>query len=203
MVNETGPGWDTAPAYTRFTLENYQLQNTAFEPRIYVYPAAEYEAVNNGAAESLKRLRALISDASLQMNSQTVPFVPFFNATQIFKAQPLRMKFQNGSGIRIITQYEQAPMPVSNHDLVYQFEGLTGDGKYYIIALFPINFPTLQAESRPDSPLPADGIPYNESAPAAYFEAVTQKLNAAPPESFTPNLTTLDALIQSINVTKP
>lgn len=203
MDNEGGPGWDTAPAYTKFTLKDYPLSDSAIEPKIYVYPAAEYETVNGGAAESLKRLRAILASTEMDINKQTVPFIPFFNAAQIFETQSLRIKFQNGSGIRILTQYEQAPMPVNNHDAVYQFEGLTSDGKYYVIALFPINSPTLQADSKPDSPVPAGGIAFNESDPATYFDAVTQNLNNATPESFSPTLTSLDALIGSIKVTTP
>ena len=203
MDNESGPGWDTAPAYTKFTLKDYPLSNSALEPKIYVYPATEYETVNSGAAESLKRLRALLASTEMEINKQTAPFIPFFNATPLFETQSLRIKFQNGAGIRILTQYEQAPMPVNNHDAVYQFEGLTSDGKYYVIALFPISSPTLQADSSIDSPVPSGGIAFNESDPAAYFDAVSQNLNNAAPESFTPTLTSLDALITSIKVTAP
>ncbi len=203
MDNEGGPGWDTAPAYTKFTLKDYPLSNSALEPKIYVYPATEYETVNSGAAESLKRLRALLASTKMEINKQTAPFIPFFNATPLFETQSLRIKFQNGAGIRILTQYEQAPMPVNNHDAVYQFEGLTSDGKYYVIALLPISSPTLQADSSIDSSVPSGGIPFNESDPAAYFDAVSQNLNNAAPESFTPTLTSLDALIASIKVTAP
>jgi hypothetical protein len=101
-----------------------------------------------------------------------------------------------------VTQYAQAFYPINNHDLFYHFEGLTSDGQYYIIAILPINAPSLAADDNLDSPLPADGIPFdfNSSDPGAYFEAITQKLNTTAPEAFTPSLTALDALINSLKI---
>ncbi len=203
ISEQDGAPWDVGPAHLKFSLENYPLNGTMLQPEIYVYPAQEYEAVSNGAAESLKRLRALTSGAGMDVTNQSVPFVPFFNATQIFEAQAMPIKFQNGSGIRTLTQYDQASLPVNNYELIYHFEGLTSDGKYYLIAIFPVSLPTLAADGNPDFPVPAGGIPFNKDDPAAYYEAIAKHLNAAAPETFTPNLTTLDALIQSINVTTP
>ncbi|MGC1379141.1 MAG: hypothetical protein WA821_23125 [Anaerolineales bacterium] len=201
--DQGGPGWDVAPAHVKFSLQNYPVNGTMLQPEIYVYPAAEYEKVSAGAAESLKRLRALTSGAGMDINNNTVPFVPFFNAGQIFEAQARPLKFQNGSGIRMITQYDQAFMLVNNDELIYHFEGLTGDGKYYVIAIFPMTHPTLAATNDYNAPVPAGGVPFNQGDPAVYYAAVTQSLNNAAPESFTPSLTTLDALIQSLNVVAP
>ena len=197
------PGWDVAPAHTKFTLQNYPLQGTMLHPEIYVFPAVEYEKVSAGAAESLKRLRALTSGAGMGIDNQVVPFVPFFNATQTFEARALLMKFQNGTGIRMLTQYDQALIPVNNHELIYHFEGLTSDGSYYIIAVFPINSPILPAEGSPNSIVPAGGVPFNENDPLAYFDAITQNLNNAAPESFIPKLAAMDALIESIKASAP
>jgi hypothetical protein len=201
--DQGGPGWDVAPAHVKFSLQNYPVNGTMLHPEIYVYPAAQYEAVSAGAAISLKRLRALTSGVGMDVNNDTVPFVPFFNATQIFEARAVPVKFQNGSGIRMVTQYDQAFMLVNNYELIYHFEGLTGDGNYYIIAIFPITQPTLAATNNYDAPIPAGGVPFNQDDPAAYYAAITQSLNNAAPGSFTPNLTTLDALIQSIKVVAP
>ena len=201
--DQGGPGWDVAPAHVKFSLQNYPVNGTMLHPEIYVYPAAQYEAVSAGAAISLKRLRALTSGAGMDVNNDTVPFVPFFNATQIFEAQAMPLKFQNGSGIRMVTQYDQAFMLVNNYELIYHFEGLSGDGNYYIIAIFPITQPTLPATNNYDASIHAGGIPFNQDDPAAYYAAITLSLNNAAPESFTPSLATLDALVQSFKVVAP
>jgi hypothetical protein len=103
----------------------------------------------------------------------------------------------------MITQYDQAFMLVNNYELIYHFEGLTGDGKYYIIAIFPMTQPTLAATSDYKAPVPAGGVPFNQDDQAAYYAAISKSLNSAAPESFTPSLTALDALIQSLNVVAP
>ena len=200
---ENSPGWDAGPAYTKFTLKNYPLQGTLIQPEIRVYPAKEYETISNGAAESLKRLRALTSGAGMGVDNNTLPFVPYFNATQTFEAQAMPINFQSGTGYRTITQYDQAFIPVNNHEMIYHFQGLTSDGAYYIIATLPLNSPILAADGNPASAIPAGGVPFNQNDPMAYFDTVAQTLNDAAPESFSPSLTTLDALIGSIKVTTP
>lgn len=203
--NADGPGWSTAPAYTKFTLQKYPIFDSMHNPEIRIYPAADYEKIHNGAAESLKRLRALTSSTGMDINNSTVPFIPYFNATQTFEAKGLLMKFQNGTGVRMVAQYDQAFIPVNNYELMYHFEGLTSDGNYYIIAIFPLNASILQADDKPDSPVPAGGVvfDFNKTDPATYYGAITQALNEAAPESFTPTLASLDALIQSIKITAP
>ena len=74
-----------------------------------------------------------------------------------------------------------------------------------IIAILPITSPMLVSDDNPESPVPSDGVPFNYSDPnfdfPGYMNAVSAKLNTAAPETFSPTMTTLDALIQSIQVT--
>jgi hypothetical protein len=111
------------------------------------------------------------------------------------------LTFQNGQGIRFLTQYGQAPYPVNNNSLFYTFQGLTDDGAYYVAAIFPVNAAFLPADGNPDTPLPADGVPFdweNFENITQHFELVKQKLNSTDPNAFTPTLIHLDTLIQSI-----
>ena len=103
----------------------------------------------------------------------------------------------------MVTQYAQYPAPVNNHELVYHFQGLTDDGKYYVIAILPVSSSILAEDDKPESPVPAGGIPIStETGPdPAYYEAVTKALDGMYPDSFNPSLFQLDALIQSITVT--
>jgi hypothetical protein len=56
----------------------------------------------------------------------------------------------------------------------------------------PINAAFLSADGNPDTPLPADGVPFNwnnyENV-TQYFELVKQKLNATDSNAFNPTLT--------------
>ena len=205
-VGSAGAPWEIAPAYTKVTLTGYPLQGKLFEPHILVYPASEYEATDHpSAAQTLDRLRVLISEPDLPANDG-VPGAPMFNAAKVFGSQIAKVNMQNVAGVRLLTEYAQGISPISNLELVYQFQGLTSDGKYYIIANLPVNVSFLAADENPASPIPAEGVPFPDLDNAdagqinAYVQTVADRLNATSPDSFQPTLAQLDALIQSINV---
>jgi len=104
-----------------------------------------------------------------------------------------------------LTQYDQYPAPINNHELFYHFEGLTSDNQYYIIAVLPVTAPMLAEDEKPESPVPAGGIPIQTGVGTnnTYYFLVTEKLNSQAPDTFTPSITMLDALIQSILVKTP
>ncbi|HTP01435.1 MAG TPA: hypothetical protein VMJ64_08685 [Anaerolineales bacterium] len=203
-----GPWWEPAPEHIEFTLDGYSVLSNAFqEIRIDVFPADAYANVNTGANISLQRLKAALGNASAPLTNKTLPQVPDFNAASMIAAQIKRLSFQNGEGVRSVTQYGQAANPIANDGTFYHFQGLTSDGKFYIIAVLPVQAPVLQNGQKPGSTLPAGGVPYpaNNQIPdttvfEAYYNAVTDKLNALPNDRFTPSLANLDALVQSIRV---
>ena len=197
------PWWDIAPAYNKYLIQGYPLSNTFHEPAIYVYPVDEYVQMNNDVATLVGQLKTIISSQG-QPLPENLPFLPTFNAAQVFHSNEQVQKFQNETGIRFLTQYAQAPYPVNNNSLFYTFQGLTNDGAYYISAILPINAAFLSPDGNPNTPLPADGVPFDwnnfENIPA-HFELVKQKLNATDPNAFTPSLTNLDTMIQSVRIT--
>ncbi|MDO8753641.1 MAG: hypothetical protein Q7J80_07080 [Anaerolineales bacterium] len=201
VTEESGAPWEVAPAYTKLTLEGYPLQAKFFKPLIMVYPTAEFEAVSVGAAQSLAKLRAILASPSAPLTDDLIPGVPTFNAGQVFVSNMQLISFQNGSGVRVLTQYAQYFAPANNFELSYQYQGLTADGQYYVIALLPVNVSFLAADDKPDAAVPANGVPLPANGPDEnYYAAVIQKLNGTSPDSFSPSLTLLDALIQSINI---
>jgi hypothetical protein len=142
----------------------------------------------------------------LPLSSEQLPAVPFFNAQQAFASNAQVISFQNGRGVRFLTEYAQYPVSANNTDLFYQFQGLTDDGASYIIAIFPITVPVLAETSDGGAVLPAGGVPYpditNPSADwPAYYAGVTNLLNVTAPEAFSPTINQLDLLIQSMRIT--
>jgi hypothetical protein len=200
---QDGPGWDVAPEYVKFELDGYPLYDTFHRPQILVYPAQEYAAVNEAASRNITRLQALLN-GSAALTADNLPTIPFFNAGQVFAAQIKTVQFQNGSGVRFLTEYAQSYNTANNRDLFYQFQGLTSDGKYYIIAILPASHPLLAFDENPETVVPAGGIPFpgfdDQNALNAYYPAVVNLLNSSAPESFNPALPMLDALIQSIAI---
>ena len=206
-TDQTGGPWDAAPEHIDFRLDSYNVPANSFSlVQIDVYPAQAYADQNGGANISLQRLKGVLGNPSSALTNNTLPQVPYFNAASMFAAQVQRIHFANGDGVRMLTQYGQAVGPAANNNIFYHFQGLTSDGKYYIVAVLPVNAPILQNGNDPSAALPAGGVPfpgYNMTDPKVfddYFAAVSSKLDAMPPDQFTPSLASLDALVQSFKV---
>jgi hypothetical protein len=204
VESNSGAPWDIAPTHLRFTLTEYPLQGRFHQPRIFVYPAAEYGERNSLAAEQIERLRRALTGGPLL--EETLPTIPFFNAAPLLAAQIKILPFQSGGGgVRSLTQYAQYAAPVNNNELFYHFQGLSSDGNYYVIAILPITAPILAEDEKPETSVPEGGVtlPAGTGPNDIYYFSVTEKLNSLAPEAYTPSLSTLDALMQSISVTIP
>jgi len=124
-----------------------------------------------------------------------MPFLPLFNAMQVMHAQVQYMDFKNGSGVRFLTEFDQAPLPINNHELIYTFQGLTSDGKYYVAAILPVTNPGLPANEQVNDEMAAKMSDF-----PAYMKETVAWLEQQPAASFTPDLAALDKLIQSMEV---
>ena len=178
------------------TFTGYILADTFHEPIINIYPVQDFISIEPTVADRVTELQKIIQEKS--ENPGNIPILPFWNAAQVFLSNPVYLDFQNGSGIRYLTQYGQAIMPINNHDLFYSFQGLTSDGKYWISAILPVNHPSIQATY--DDPLPADYEQFMANY-EQYKTLLRANLDTQPPETFTPSLADLDAMINSIVVT--
>ncbi len=198
--------WGVTPGHNELTLTGYALPDRFHEPKIYVYPAQGFAALNNGAADNILRLQTILANPNAPLSEDKIPFVPFFNAGAVFTAQTKVIPFQDGLGVRMLTQYAQAVTNVNNHEMFYHFQGLTKDGQTYIIVILPASAPFL-AENW-EAPVPPDGIPFpgyqDPNADfEAYYQQVITRLDSTPPDTFNPPLTTLDALVESLDIVAP
>jgi hypothetical protein len=192
-----GPGFDVSPAYTELTLTGYVLFGRFFEPKIAVYPVAQFITLLPDAIPAkVTALQALISGGPT--GTESLPILPNFNAMQEFFAQYKVAPFVNGGGIRFLTQYAQFVDPINNHELFYAYQGLTSDGKYWVSAILPVSNPILPVDgNNPPNGQTPDQFTANFKA---YLADLSNQLNAQPPESYSPTLTMLDALVTSIVV---
>jgi hypothetical protein len=189
--------WDTYPQYTKITFQGYPLAGRFFEPYLSVYPLPRYEElapdVVPGSAAALETL--IDGGAPPEAN---LPQVGLYGAAQEFHAQYQVVAFENGSGIRYLTQYAQYAAPINNHDMFYTFQGMTADGQYWISAILPMSHPLLPADP---SILPEGATVDNfGDLFAGYIASLTGRLNDQAPASFVPSLTALDGLIASIQI---
>ena len=200
------PYWEVTPGHTVLKLEGYPLQGKFHQPQIYIYPAQAYAEMVPGAFESIHRLDNILYGPDAPIGVEQLPTVLFFNAQQAFASNIQKISFQNGGGVRFLTEYAQYPASANNHDLFYHFQGVSRDGAYYIVAILPISNPALAETSDGGAVLPAGGVPYPDiTAPnpdmPGYYSAVTNLLNAQSPEAFAPTINQLDSLIQSMRIT--
>jgi hypothetical protein len=200
------PWWGIAPAHVKLTLQGYVLQGRFHEPQIIVYPAEEFAALNESVAGNLQQLRSLLSDPGAPISMDVLPGVPFFNAGALIAARNAGVEFAGGHGIRTVTEYAQSYAPINNGDLFYHFQGLTDDGATYIVAILPVTAPLLAPDSEQSSIPPSGGVPFpgyeamDEALLTGYYQSVTDLLNGTSPDQFQPTLTSLDALIRSLEV---
>ncbi|HEY3311631.1 MAG TPA: hypothetical protein VGK00_08335 [Anaerolineales bacterium] len=192
-AGDNAPYWDLLPAYTRVTLQGYPISAHLMQAQIFIYPVRELGQVNEGAGTIVAALQSMLATPQ---ESAHMPFLPLFNASQVLHAQVQTLDFKNGKGLRYLTQFDQAPLPVNNHELIYTYQGLSSDGKYYVAAVLPVNHPSLPANERVSGNEPPE---FRSDFPA-YLANVTKSLNEQPANTFIPDLTKLDAMLASMEI---
>jgi hypothetical protein len=185
--------YEVLPEYHRVTLQGYVIGSHKFQPQIFIYPLAELTATNESAAKVAATLQTLLQSPQ---EVTPMPFLPLDNQAQMIHANVQYLDFQSGQGLRYLTEFSQGMMPLNNSELIYTYQGLTGDGKYYVAAVLPVNHPSLPAEA---------GITGNEpleftSDYTGYTANVASTLNTAAADTFTPDLTLLDAMMSSLEI---
>jgi len=196
-VTADTPFWEKMPDHFLFLFKDYQQSNSMHQPRVYIWPIAEYIDENPAFESTVNLLKSLIAQkATVDLTAAELPFPPIFNAGKVVSMVPEFLDFQNGSGLRYLTFFSQAAMPITNQGLFYTFQGITADEKYYISAILPISQSELPAD---DSNFQIDEAFYNHYQ--TYLAQVQGQIAEAPNESFTPDLVSLDAMMRSLEVT--
>lgn len=197
-----GPG-SVYPEHRLITFQGYPLAGKFFEPEMHVYPLAEYTAMLDYVDDTVVELQTLLA-AQPADPASGIPFLPGYNAAQVFHTQVKYLGFQNGQGVRFLTEYAQYFAPVNNFELFYTYQGLTADGAYWVSITFPVNAAFLQP-SFDDPTLPPGGVAMPDySAPEAdmlaYYATMKELLNTTPDGQFTPGLDCLDQFVQTLNI---
>ena len=192
------------PEHTKIVLQGYPLQGKMYEPQVMVFPADEYQKMSFDPETSMYDARSMITtlqyiivtdnfpsqDADTLPTRHPLPTLPDWHAQQIFHAQETILSFKNGNGIRYITSYSQAAFPDISPNLIYSFQGITLDGKYYVSVMMPIELAGLES------------APENAEQYPTYLNTIVDHLRQAG-NPFNPSIESLDALVQSLLVGLP
>jgi hypothetical protein len=113
------------------------------------------------------------------------------------------LKFRGGRGVRIVGQWAFEPTLVQTGELHYLFLGMSDDDTCQIIATFPLEHPELPKEGHPASHLGWSTERYSQlSKDMDRYEAEAIQWIVGREEQFAPKLSSLDAMIESLNATK-
>lgn len=195
-----GPAFGGArPAQVRF-LFNGAKPDDFFNPhlaQVDVFKTDDWSKLDPAIAQQVTDLQALLKDKPATF-PKYMPFLPPANAQQVLHAQAKYLDFQNGSGVSYITYYAQDVSPVTADQIFYTFQGLTSDGKYYVQVFYPITTSLLPK----DANTALGGASYDEWTKnyTTYLSNLTKDLNGLLPAAYSPNLTLIDNLVQSLQV---
>ena len=181
------------PTQIQISLPDYTLQDKFHQPRLIVSPIAGYQGLGQAFSDRFVDLLSLL--ATRPVDRENLPFMPLFNAAQVFHTAPVYLDFQNGMGVRYLTQFDQAYMPITNHSLFYTFQGVTSDGLYHIALILPITNVSLPA----DESGVTDWQAFSDNF-STYLSEVQSLLETSAPADFSPTLAELDALVASLLV---
>jgi hypothetical protein len=171
---------------------------------LYIYPVVTFPTADQPVTAALNEALSLfaLDDAAFEESvaANGIPVVNVLTASPLFQAQVERLNFKNGQGVRFLTVFAQDVAPIARHQLVYNFQGITDDGNYYVAAQIPVG-----ADVLPDEPESLSGAEYAQFAEGfeQYLSGITAALDGLSASNFEPDLNALDAMIASLNIPSP
>jgi hypothetical protein len=211
LKNESDRPDSVAPERLIFT---FDLLTDFTRTYIAIYPIEEFPRMYAVNKESMKAMQEEIRDFKKVLQNKNyrvkgkIPYLPFVDASQSFQVKVKNSKFKNGSGIFFLTHWSTEVALISNNHLRYIFEGLTSDGKYYVLAEMPARVDFLPEDSPEEfegyksSYLFEDYLHPNEIKPRykKYISQITQRLENLPRDKYKPNLKYFEEIISSLKI---
>lgn len=198
-----GPRYLAQPAHTVLHLQGYPASGNYRLPQIAIYPVEAYTRLTLDAERAVAHLQALLSpESDPPYGAEGMPYLPAPNAVRILQAKTQRLAFQNGEGIRYVAQYAQDISPVVSSSLFYTYQGLTADGQFWVSATLPVTSDALPHDIPAAQQEGFDSFAYNFD-PTSYETYLAERqalVDGQPDDAFTPDLATLDALVQSLDL---
>ena len=216
-----------APGHLRFEFEKGP---EGWKPFVEIYPLQRFPemyAVNKVSVSRAKKdifdLKKVIENPAYRVEGE-IPYIPFVDASQSFQAHVASSQFRGGKGIYFVTYFDTEITLINNDHLRYIFEGVTSDGKYYVLAEIPVSVPFLpDGLTQNADEHGIEGLTYDEliemvgAEPKsrkssrylelkkkydAYFGAITSRIERTRQEDFAPDLGKLEELITSLKINK-
>lgn len=185
------------PAHAMITFDPYATSKSYYKAEIHIFPVDEYMRMLPEVDNQVLLLKRMLAERpSSYSDNEPFPFVPLWNANMVFHTNVSYIHFNGGSGIRYLTMFSQGMTDLTNDGLIYTFQGLSDDGKYYISAVMPVNSSYLFY----DSDLSQENSAQIHQNFSEYLSKTIDSLDGLSGDDCTPNLNSLDQMMSSIIV---
>jgi hypothetical protein len=177
------------PARLRLRFDGEPLP-AAVDPlqrQVLVYPLAAYRALFLAGEqvlldEHVAALRRLLAEQPEFVDDEEIPVLPEPESAQAFRARIRYLRFDGGAGVAFITRYAAGAASPAG-PLVWTFQGVTDDGRYWVSAFHPVHAPGL----------PKTGPAYT----------VARHVDAMHAEDFRPSPDALAAVARTLRIREP
>ncbi len=177
------------------------------DPIIYILPVDEYQNLWEQAGDDsitlrVEQLRALISEKPESFPTSGLPVLPFEEVTGAndLAVQGEFLEFDWFSGMRFVGRFSQNPIPVTNDDLYYIFQGFNEDNSCLISFFYPVRTDLIPDTAEDVSEDELESVAGNLTA---YLDEKIEALDNLIASDWEPDLITLDAVIGSLTYTLP
>ena len=199
-------GIQAHPPYTEFFFQTYSRGNVDYQPQIRVYEVT-------GDMQNYLFPLNMFDDLKTALAQRPEP-VTWFQHSPLHTHEAY-LDFVNGAGVRGLIQYMQDYFFYTNNGLIYEFHGVTKDGRHFVSVRYPVSVPFLMELK--GFTLPPNNINPNAIAISAwpsdfeqqhkvieaYNNEALQRFEQMPDSDVFPKLGLLDQLVQSIQVNQP
>lgn len=210
LQNETDKADEIYPRHVRF---NFKKLNQKTDYTIEVFPIEGFHRVWKGAGKGnaaafekkLSAVRRAVKNKNYRENGG-IPYLLSTDAIELFVARAKNLSFRNGDGVFFLTQFVYGPGNlVNNDDLILMYQGISGDGKYYVLADFPVAvsfLPNQDATEFEDYKVPRTDEEFRagEKQYERYVAKVTARLENLSPDEFQPGLRYFEELISTLKI---
>jgi uncharacterized protein YraI/heat shock protein HslJ len=169
------------------------------DPQLYIIPVEAYMQQWEANGEltittNVEELRNLLVAQPTPIPTSGMPVLPPDYAPNDLAVQGEYLDISIGSGVRYVGRFAQDLNPVTDEGYLYVFQGFTSDGVYLISYIYPVTSGVLP----PIEDITEEELLDMEADPEGYLAAKAEELNALPSSDWDPDLTTLDAVIDSL-----
>ena len=186
--------WDEKPVDSGLLALDFKNPDGA----VLILPVAEYSDLVDLVSDSevLADLSLAISNGNKADLESCIPIPLTPCDQQVFNLQIETLNFKNGSGIRSASaKIENNAIALNNESMQYSFYGLTTNQQFYITGLFELDHEYLPEN---DWVFKLGDADIDIDAFDEIFANVYNELSN--PNGYTPSLTSIDAVIESLRV---